>query len=64
MKLENVSRKHLNDMETKVIGLMEVMRRAKLSDDPLYTTLRQFEKELGDIRRKRFDETTPQYKGY
>ncbi len=64
MKFENVSKKHLNDMETKVIGLIEVMRRAKLTDDPLFETLRQFEKELGDVRRKRFEESTPEYKGY
>ncbi len=64
MKLENVSKKHLNDMEIKVIGLIEIMRRSKLSDDPVFETLRQFEKELGDVRRKRFEETTPEYKGY
>lgn len=59
MDLETVSQKQVNELERLVKELLVVMRKAKLHGEPLAENLRLFEQELGDMRRKRFDEANP-----
>jgi hypothetical protein len=64
MDFEHVSRKQLNELEIRVHELISLIRKAKLKDEPLQDSLKLLEQKLGETRRKRFDETTPEYKGY
>jgi len=64
MELDAVPRKKLNEIEITVTSLIAMMRKAKLHEEPLAKSLVQFEKELGEVRRKRFEESTPEYRGY
>ncbi len=59
MDLDTVSTKHINELENLVKDLLTAMRKAKLQKDPLGEQLRQFEQELGDVRRQRFDAANP-----
>jgi hypothetical protein len=61
MDLETVSQKQANELEHLVKELLIAMRKARLQREPLAENLRLFEQELGDIRRKRFDEANPEY---
>ena len=64
MDLETVSQKQANELEHLVKELLIAMRKAGLQTEPLVENLRLFEQELGDIRRKRFDEANPEYLTY
>jgi len=64
MNLEGISRKHLNELEIRVTELLVTIRKAKLQNEPLAESLKALENQLGDARRKRFDESTPEYRGY
>ena len=64
MDLEPVSVKHLNELEQLVTQLLAAMRKAKLSDDPIYASLQTLEQSLGQSRRDRFDQTHAEYSGY
>jgi hypothetical protein len=64
MDLETVSQKHVNELEQLVKELLITMRKARLHTEPLAENLRLFEQQLGDIRRKRFDEANPEYLVY
>jgi hypothetical protein len=64
MNLEHVSQKQLGELERLTREMQDALRKAKLQDEPLLETLRLFEQELGELRRKRFDETNPEYRGY
>ena len=64
MNLENISPKHLNELERSIQALLATMRKAKLKDEPLQESLKLLEQKLGDIRRERFDEVDPGYLGY
>jgi hypothetical protein len=59
MDLEPVSQKQVNELERLVKELLVAMRKARLQSEPLAENLRLFEQELGDLRRKRFDEANP-----
>lgn len=62
MNLETVSSKHINELEILVKELLAAMRKANLEKDSLGENLRQFNQELEDTRRQRFDNQHPEYK--
>jgi hypothetical protein len=64
MQLETVSSKHISELEQLVRELQLVMRKAGLQDEVVAQSLRDFEVELGQARRARFDAANPQYAGY
>ncbi len=64
MQLEAVSDKQLHEMERLVNELLVLMKKAKLADDPLYASLQAAKEETEKLRRTRFDEDYPRYKGY
>jgi hypothetical protein len=64
MNLDNLSKKHLNELEHLIRETLAVLRQAKLYDDPLAKSLYELEQQLGEIRRKRFDDENPQYHSY
>lgn len=64
MDLESLSTKHLNELERLIGETLNVMRQAKLYDDPLAKSLYQLEQDLGKVRRERFDQSNPEYHSY
>lgn len=64
MQLDTVSSKHINDLEQLVRELQVALRKAGLQNEPVSQTLHDFEVELGQARRARFDAANPQYVGY
>ena len=64
VSLEQVSPKHLNDLERCIQDLLATMRKAKLRDTTLQESLSLLEQKLGEARRARFDESNPEYRGY
>jgi hypothetical protein len=64
MNLNEVSDKHLHELERLTKELLEVMRRAKLLDQPVTELLRHMETEAETARRMRFDQVNPEYRGY
>ena len=64
MNFENVPQKHMNELELLVRELLAVMRKAKLQNEPLENSLRLFEQELEEARRKRFDTANSEYHTY
>lgn len=64
MNLENISPKHVGELEQLVRQLLEGMRKAKFQDDDLVAALRQLESELGIARRKQFDVNNREYQGF
>ena len=64
MNLDNIPQKHLTELERLAREIQIALRRANLHNEPLNESLRLFEQELGEARRKRFDETNPEYRGY
>ena len=64
MNIEHVSQKDLNELERLARELLVLIRKAKLQDEPVASTLSQFELTLGEARRARFDATNPGYRGY
>jgi hypothetical protein len=64
MNLEAVSDKDLHELERLTVELLKVMRKAKLQDQPLIELLRLLEQETGKVRRERFDDVNPEFRGY
>jgi hypothetical protein len=64
MNFDEVSDKHLHELERLTKELLEVMRKAKLLDQPLTELLRELESQAEKARRERFDEVNPQFRGY
>ncbi len=64
MNLESLTTQQLNEMERLLTELTKLMKQAKLTDDPLYATLRELKSAAGDLRVKRFDEDNPKFKEY
>ncbi len=64
MNLDSVTPKNLNEIETLVRELLLVMRKANLQNEPLSKALHDFEIEVGQVRRERFDASNPEYTGY
>lgn len=64
VSLNHISSKHLNDLERSIQDLLTNMRKAKLRHVPLQEALRLLEQQLGETRRKRFDEANPEYRGF
>lgn len=64
MNLEPLSDKHLHEIERLAKELLEVMRKAKLKEEPLAQALHQLEVEAGNLRRERYDANNPEFKGY
>ena len=64
MNFDTVSDKQLHELERLTKELLEVMRKAKLLDQPLTEMLRQLESHAEKARRERFDEVNPEFRGY
>ena len=64
MDLDSVSQKRFNELEQITTQLLKTMHSAKLQDSSLYPSLQEFERELGDARRKRYDSNNTAYQGY
>jgi hypothetical protein len=64
MDLESVSSKNLNELEHLLRELQVVMRKANLHNEPIAKSLYEFELEVGQMRRDRFDAANPEYSGY
>lgn len=64
MDLESVSQKHLNELEVRITELLLLMKKAKVQNETMIAMLRQFESELGQARRDRYDGMTKEYSGY
>ena len=64
MNLDTVSDKHLHELERLTKELLEMMRKAKLLDQPLTESLRHLETLAEKARRERFDEVNPEFRGY
>lgn len=64
MNLESISPKQISEIEQLVSNLLNSMRKAKLNEDQIYVMLQQFEKELGEMRRQRYDEKHSEYSSY
>src|SRR5687768_13735898 len=63
-QLDSISSKHLSELEQLIMQLVKTMRSARLQHYPIYTSLRTLERDLGEIRRKRYDENHSAYDGY
>jgi hypothetical protein len=64
MNLENVSTKHLNELERLVTELQATMRKAGLHGEPIVASLYELEQQIGQARRARYDAANPEYSGY
>jgi hypothetical protein len=64
MKLENISRKQLNELEQQARQLMETMRKARLLDEPLFDALQTLAQALEKIRHEQFDQANSEYHTY
>jgi hypothetical protein len=64
MNFENVTRKHMNELELLVTELLTVMRKAKLQNDSLEESLRLFEQKLEEARREKFDAFNSEFNTY
>ncbi|MBC7812826.1 MAG: hypothetical protein H7175_16845 [Burkholderiales bacterium] len=64
MNLEGITAKQLQELERLARELGLVLRQAKLQDEPLAKSLHELELEAGKVRRERFDDSNPQYRGY
>lgn len=64
MNLENVSSKHLNELEQQLTELHATLRKAGLQGEPIVALLTELEQEIGRARRARYDAANPEYSGY
>lgn len=64
MNLDNISQKHLNDVELRIKELLVAMRKAKMQDAAILEPLKRFEHEIEEARRARFDMLNSEYKSY
>jgi hypothetical protein len=64
MELDNLSDKHLQEMERLARELLTIMRHAKLKETSLAEALHALELEAAKERRERFDASHPEYHGY
>lgn len=64
MNLDTLSDKHLHEIERLAKELLDVLRKAKLKDEPIAEQLHQLEIQAGNLRRERFDAANPEYRGY
>ena len=64
MNFDNVPQKHMGELELLVRELLAVMRKARIQNEPLEESLRLFQNDLEDARRKRFDEANSEYQSY
>ena len=64
MNTETLTQKQLNALELTVRELLTIMSKSNLQHEALAEALRQFEAELGEARRKRFDSIYPEFSGY
>lgn len=64
MNLDTLSDKQLQELERLAKELLLVMRKAKLTGEPLAELLHQMEVEAGEIRRERFDTANSEYSNY
>lgn len=62
--LEGLSQKQMSELETQVINLLVTLRKTKLQNHPAAVVLKEFEQQLGDNRRERFERASSDYAGY
>lgn len=65
MNLDHLSPKQISQLEIQAQDLLKLMRKGKLQHEVLAELLQQFEVELSQMRRSRFDGATvehPQFK--
>lgn len=64
MNLEAISPKQLNELEHSLQELLTNLRKVHLQNEPLAKSLQEFEHELAQVRRRRFDAANPEYRSY
>ena len=64
MNLEEISDKHLGELELLSRELLTVIRKSHLEEAALVTLLTKLEKEAGELRRVRFDAHDSKYNGF
>lgn len=64
MNLETVPQKNLNELERLAREMQLLLRKSKLNNEPLAKLLSEFEAELSQLRRERFDAANPKYHSY
>jgi septal ring factor EnvC (AmiA/AmiB activator) len=64
MNLEHVSQKQIVEIERLVGELLASLRKSKIQHETLTQSLQDFQKELGNLRRERFDAANPEYHSY
>jgi hypothetical protein len=64
MNLDAVSDKHLHELERLTKDLLEMMKKAKLLDNPITALLHSLETSAEEARRTRFDAANSEYRGY
>jgi hypothetical protein len=64
MNLTTLTDKQLNEMERLATELAALLKRTKLTHDPLYLTLTNLRTAAGNVRQERFDQHDHRYQGY
>ena len=64
MNLQAVQNKHLNQIEQLAKELLDVLTKAKMSDEPICAELRALAAEASTERQARFDEADTRFQGY
>lgn len=64
MEINQLSTKHINELEQQITQLLKMMRTAKLSQLSIYAQLQALEQELAAARQQRFDNSHSEYQGY
>lgn len=61
MNLEHLTPKQLGELEIQVQELLKLMHKGKLQHEALTQLLQQFEGDLSQLRRIRFDGANPEH---
>lgn len=64
MNIETLSLKELGKLEQQANELLITLRKSKLTNEPIYSTLQLLVQQLGEVRRSRFDAGNTEYTGY
>lgn len=64
LNLQSISPKQLSELEQQVRQLLTSLRKAKLENEVLMTSLQQLEEALEKDRRERFDAANSEYHTY
>jgi len=64
VEIQNVSKKHLIELEQSVRHLLDMLKKTKLHQEPIVESLKALEQELGEARRQSFDAKNSEYHTY